>query len=142
MQLYLHFLQETEHKLAFLELAHLVANADGFVNRKEQGYLRSYMDEMDIPREAVDIPAPRELAAIIGGIKDEQVRNIFFAEMLLLIFADGDYNDDEKQLVQDMKRLLGFSDETYEAFKSWVVRMDKLRIEGMKLILSSHVPSL
>lgn len=136
--MFLHFLQETEHKLAFLELAHLVANADGFVNRKEQGYIRSYMDEMDISREGVDFPAPRELADIIGGIKDEQVKNIFFAEILLLIFADGDYNDDEKQLVQDMKQLLGFTDETYEAFKSWVVRMDKLRIEGMKLILSSH----
>jgi DnaJ-domain-containing protein 1 len=55
---------------------------------------------------------------------------------LLLIFADGDYNDDEKQVTRDMKRLFGYSDETYETFKNWVIRMDQLKIEGVKLILN------
>lgn len=134
--MFLHFLQSKEHKEAFLELAHLVANADGFVNKKERGFLQSYMDEMDISQSDMSFSLDRQLSDIIGGLKDEHVKNIFFAEMLLLIFADGDYNDDEKQITMDMKQIFGLSDETYEAFKSWVIRMDQLKIEGVKLILN------
>ncbi|WP_409340722.1 TerB family tellurite resistance protein [Paenibacillus sp. MBLB4367] len=133
--MFLHFLQTKEHKEAFLELAHLVAEADGFVNRKERGYLQTYMDEMNMQQPEREFAPERRLADIVGGLKDEQVKNIFFAEILLLIFADGDYNDEEKQIIKDIKQLFGFSDETYEAFKSWVVRMDQLKIEGIKLIL-------
>lgn len=133
--MFLHFLQTKEHKEAFLELAYVVAKADGFVNRKESGYLRSYMDEMDMQQSDYTFTSERELSAIIGGIKDEQVKNIFFAEILLLIFADGDYNDEEKQIARDLKRIFGFTDSTYESLKNWVIRMDQLKIEGIKLIL-------
>ncbi|MBD2869957.1 TerB family tellurite resistance protein [Paenibacillus arenilitoris] len=133
--MFLHFLQTKEDKLAFLELAHVVANADGFVNRKERQYLKSYMDEMGIEQSEISLSADRKLPDIIGGLRDEQVKNIFFAEILLLIFADGDYNDEEKQIAGELKRQFGFSDEAYESFKGWVVRMDSLRIEGLKMIL-------
>ncbi|KRE25177.1 hypothetical protein [Paenibacillus sp. Soil522] len=134
--MFLHFLQSKEHKVAFLELAHLVANADGFVNKKERGFLQAYKDEMDIGQLDISFSSEKHLSDIIGDLKDEHVKNIFFAEILLLIFADGDYNDDEKQITMDMKRLFGYSDETYETFKSWVIRMDQLKIEGVKLILN------
>ncbi|RCW42343.1 TerB family tellurite resistance protein [Paenibacillus prosopidis] len=133
--MFLHFLQRKEHKEAFLELAYVVAKADGFVNRKESGYLRSYMDEMEMQESDYTFTSERELSAIIGDLKDEQVKNIFFAEILLLIFADGDYNDEEKQIARDLKRIFGFSDRTYETLKNWVIRMDQLKIEGIKLIL-------
>ncbi|GGG14514.1 tellurite resistance TerB family protein [Paenibacillus abyssi] len=133
--MFLHFLQTKEHKVAFLELAHIVANADGFINRKEQGYLQSFMAEMDMQGTEHQFSSGRELSDIVCDLKDEQVKHIFFAEILLLIFADGDYNDEEKKIVWELKRLFGFSDETYESFKNWVIRMDKLKIEGIKLIL-------
>lgn len=133
--MFLHFLQTKEHKEAFLELAYAVAKADGFVNRKESGYLRSYINEMDMEQSDYTFTSVRELSAIIGELKDEQVKNIFFAEILLLIFADGDYNDEEKQITRDLKRIFGFSDDTYETLKNWVIRMDQLKIEGIKLIL-------
>ncbi|WP_424765593.1 TerB family tellurite resistance protein [Paenibacillus sp. sgz302251] len=133
--MFLHFLQTKEHKEAFLELAHLVANADGFVNRKERGYLRSIMDEMELQQSGYAFSSERELKDIVGGIQDDAIKNIFFIEILLLIFADGDYNDDEKQIVMDIKRLFGYTDDIYEAFKGWVIRMDKLKIEGTNLIL-------
>ncbi|UVI27934.1 TerB family tellurite resistance protein [Paenibacillus spongiae] len=136
--MFLHFLQAKEDKEAFLELAHVVAKADGFVSNKEQGYLRSFMAEMNL-RESdyIGFSKARDLPEIIADLKVEQVKNIFFVEILLLIFADGDYNEEEKQIVMDLKRLFGLSDETYEAFKDWVIRMDKLKIEGVKLIMNS-----
>ncbi|OMF38419.1 hypothetical protein BK133_02545 [Paenibacillus sp. FSL H8-0548] len=134
--MFLHFLQSKEHKVAFLELAYLVANADGFVHKKERGYLQSYMEEMEIQQTETSFSSEKHLSDIIGNLKDEHVKHIFFAEILLLIFVDGDYNDDEKKIAMEMKQQFGFSDETYEAFKDWVIRMDQLKIEGLKLILN------
>ncbi|OBZ17261.1 MULTISPECIES: TerB family tellurite resistance protein [Bacillales] len=134
--MFLHFLQSKEHKQAFLELAHLVANADGFVHKKERGFLQSFMEEMDIVQTDFSFSQEKQLSDIIGGLEDEHVKKIFFAEILLLIFADGDYNDDEKKITHDMQKLFRFSDETYENLKDWVIRMDQLKIEGLKLILN------
>lgn len=133
--MFLHFLHQKEHKEAFLELAHLVAKADGFLHRKEKGYLRSYWDELELSEADYQFDTVRSLSDIIGDLKDEQVKNIFMVEILLLTFADGDYNDAEKQVTREMKELFGFSDETYETYKNWVIRMDKLKIEGIRLIL-------
>ncbi|CAH1208760.1 hypothetical protein PAECIP111893_02889 [Paenibacillus plantiphilus] len=133
--MFLHFLHKKEHKEAFIELAHLVAKADGFLHRKEQGYLRAYWDELELSAADYQFDTVRELSEIIGDLQDEQVKNIFLVEILLLTFADGDYNDAEKQITQEMKRLFGYSDEIYETYRDWVIRMDKLKIEGMRLIL-------
>lgn len=135
--MFLHFIQKKEHKEAFLELAFLAANVDGFVNQKEIGFLHAFMDELNIHRSDQDFSSVREISDIIGDLQDEQIKHIFFAEILLLIYADGVYNDNEKQVIMDMKRLFDITDETYEAFKNWVIRLDQIKIEGMKLILNS-----
>lgn len=135
--MFLHFLQAKEHKEAFLELAHVVAQADGFVSGKERGYLQTFMDEMNMHQEMDAFSEPRKLSDIIGNLKDDQIKGIFFMEILLLMYVDGDYNDEEKQIVKDLKHLFGFSEEKYEAYRNWVIRMDQLKIEGMKLILNA-----
>ncbi|GGG70851.1 TerB family tellurite resistance protein [Paenibacillus radicis (ex Gao et al. 2016)] len=134
--MFLHFLHHMEHKIAFLDLANRVARADGFVNKKEKDHIRLFMDEMNISEADYQCQDHRDVKEIIGNLKDEQVKRIFFAEILLLVFADGDYNDDEKQLARKLQELFGLSEETYESFKNWVIRMDQLKIEGLKLILA------
>ncbi|WP_027093090.1 hypothetical protein [Cohnella thermotolerans] len=134
--MFLHFIENRDHKEAFLELAHRVAKCDGFVNRNEWNYIRSWKLELGMEDwEPKPGGEERSLSELIGGVKEEQVRNIFFAEILLLIFADGNYSDKERQIAAEMQRLFGYSDDTFEAFRSWVARMGELRIEGMKLIL-------
>jgi hypothetical protein len=96
------------------------------------------MNEMGLEDGDNLISSRRELSDIIGGIQDEQVKNIFMMEVLLLVFSDGDYSDDEKQVVMDMKRLFGFSDETYEVLKNWVIRYDQIKVEGVKLMLNPN----
>lgn len=130
--MFLHFLQQREHKEAFLELANIVANADGFVNLKEKGGLRMIAAELDLPVAAA---TSRTIADLLGCVQDERVQHIFIVEILLLCYADGDFNDDEKAVIMEMKRRFDISDEKYEAFKQWVIHLDKLKIEGVKLIL-------
>jgi len=135
--LFLHLLHDKEHKEAFLELAHVMAEADGFISGKERGYMQSFMYEMNMEREQAAPSEARELSDIIGSLRDDHVKSIFFMEILLLMHVDGDYNDEERQVVKDLKQLFGFSDEKYEAYRDWVIRMDRMKIEGMKLILDA-----
>jgi tellurite resistance protein len=118
-------------KKSFLELTHYVAGVDGHVNEKERDYLDEYMYEM-----AMDdfIPTGKLLAEIIQGVEDPAHKNIFFLEILALIFADGQYNDQEKQAVREIRDVFGFSEEKYETFKHWVSRMSKLHAEGVQLV--------
>ncbi|MBN2981341.1 MULTISPECIES: hypothetical protein [Cohnella] len=134
--MFLHFIEDREHKEAFLELAHRVATSDGFVNRNEWNYIRSWKLELGMEDWEPDAgKRERTLAEMIGCVKEEQVKNIFFAEVLLLIFADGTFNDEEQRIAGEMKKLFGYSDDIFEAFMGWVARMGQLKVEGMQLIL-------
>ncbi|MCU6707247.1 TerB family tellurite resistance protein [Paenibacillus sp. J5C_2022] len=135
--MFLHFLEQQVHKLAFLEIAHLAAKADGNVNWKERGKLRSYIEEMGLLDVDIDLSNPRSLAEIASAVQDKSVQKIFLIEILMLLYTDGDYNDEEKEIVTDLKDLFGFSDETYESMREWVIAMDKLKIDGIKLILNA-----
>jgi len=133
--MFLHLLDKDEHKAAFLELAHQVTEADGYVNRKEKQYLTVFRAEMNEPAAAARTRPERTVAEIVGGIEDERVRRIFFAELLVMTYSDGDYNDKEKQMLTEVRRLFGISRKEYDAFLSWVKRLDELSLEGMKLIM-------
>lgn len=136
--MFLHFIQEREQREAFLELAHAVANADGFVSGNEKRYLQSVRFELGLEDHLRIVPSAREIREVLSEIRDCRVQHLFFLEILLLAYADGDYNDEEKQIVMDMKRAFDIPDETYEAFKSWAISYDRLRTQGMQLILNSN----
>lgn len=134
--MYLHLLHNPEHKLAFLRLAQMIAGADGFVARNERSYLRSFADELGVTdTSSWSADEGADLETLLGGIKDEQVKNVFVAELMLLVFADGSFSEHEVKILDNVKRIFGYSDETFERFKDWAIRMDRLRTEGVKLIL-------
>jgi hypothetical protein len=133
--LFLQFIEEREHKEAFLELAHRIAKSDGFVHRNEMNYIRSWKLELGLDDWEPSADAALATADLIGNLPSEQLKRIFLIETLLLIFADGAYNDEEKRIAADMQRLFGYDDETFAKFSEWVERMSKLKIDGMKLIL-------
>ncbi len=133
--MFLQFIEEREHKEAFLELAHRIAKSDGFVHRNEMNYIRSWKLELGLDDWEPSADAALATADLIGNLPSEQLKRIFLIETLLLIFADGAYNDEEKRIAADMQRLFGYDDETFAKFSEWVERMSKLKIDGMKLIL-------
>ncbi|GBG09718.1 hypothetical protein PAT3040_04378 [Paenibacillus agaridevorans] len=133
--MFLHFITEREHKEAFLELAHRIAKSDGFVNRNELTYLQGWMVELGLPDWQPSADVETTTADLLGSLKDERLKRIFLAEMLLLSYADGNYNDQEKAISDEMQRLFSCDDESFASFKSWVESMNKLKVEGMKLVL-------
>jgi tellurite resistance protein len=134
--LYLHLLQKPEHKIAFMRLARLLAGADGFVARNERSYLHAFMDELGMPEESEPaVGDPADLGTWLRGVQDEHVKRVFLAELMLLVLADGNMGEKEQQILEEVKRVFGCSDEVFERFRNWAQRMDQLRTEGVKLIL-------
>lgn len=133
--MFLHFIVDREHKEAFLDLAHRIATSDGFMNRNERNYIQGWKHELGLDEWDFEAKADLSTAELVGNLKDERIKHIFLAEMLLLIFADGNFTDEEKRIADEMKQLFGYDDEIMSKFIHWVEQMNKLRIEGMKLIL-------
>lgn len=120
-----------ELKQSFIELAHYVAGVDGHVHESEQEYIEQYMYEMGLEELT---PSDRTLDQILAVVEDAHTKNIFFIEILALIFADGHYNEEEKQAVHVIREAFGFSQEKYESYKNWVISMSNLQSEGVRLV--------
>ncbi|REK76765.1 TerB family tellurite resistance protein [Paenibacillus paeoniae] len=133
--MFLQFLVEREHKEAFLDLAHRIASSDGFINRNERNYIQGWLLELGLEGWTPEARAHLSTAELIGNLQDDRIKHIFLAEMLLLIFADGTFNDEEKRIAAEMQQLFGCDDETFGRFRSWVEEMNTLKVEGMKLVL-------
>ncbi|MHA6480900.1 tellurite resistance TerB family protein [Paenibacillus sp. strain BS8-2] len=133
--MFLQFIEEREHKEAFLELAHRIAKSDGFVGRNELAFLQGCMLELGIEQWQPTEMTSLSTADLIGNLQDERLKRIFLAEMLMLIYADGNYNDKEKAISDEIQRLFGCESETFDKFKVWVEGLNKLKVEGMKLVL-------
>jgi uncharacterized tellurite resistance protein B-like protein len=133
--LFLHFLQTKQHKEAFLALADAIIKADGFITKNERSHLKSFLNEMEMTETDYQPKEVKDISEIVGSIDNDQVKHIFLAEMFLLIYADGNYAREEKQIVKEMQRVMGISDETVHALKEWVIQMDQLKINGLKIIL-------
>lgn len=133
--MFLHFIEEHAHKEVFMELANRISKSDGFVNRNEQNMIQSWMHELGITEWVPGAGAELSTAELVGNLKDERLKRIFLAEMLLLMLADGNYFDEEKQIADEVRQLFGLDEATYDQFKSWAEQMNKLKVEGMKLIL-------
>ena len=74
------------------------------------------------------------LSEIMQHFTDEQTKNIVFVEILALIFADGNYAEEEKMIIKEIKEEFGFSPDKYERYKNWVQRFNELYSEGAKLV--------
>lgn len=137
MELFLHFIVEREHKEAFLELALRIANSDGFVNRNELNYIKGWAFELGLDDWQPTLDSDRPLADLVGHLQDERLKHIFIAEILLLIYSDGNYSDQEKAIAAELQRLFGYDEATFNQFLDWAAQMNNLKVEGMKLILHS-----
>lgn len=125
----------SSEKSSFLELAHLVASADESIREEEMLMLISYCHEMGLP-ETVAIAEDRQLEDVLNHFTDRKSRQIVFMEILALIFADGEYQDEERELLKRIKAKFDISDEKYEAYKSWVRTANEVYRKGYELVES------
>lgn len=114
---------QLEEKIAFLELASLIAKIDGNISVFENSILRKYQKEAGI-----EDFSPKRLAIeeILKEFKTERSKNIVLTEILQLIFSDGVFHDQERESIQLIKTYFGFDPNEYRNFKDWVNKIKEL----------------
>jgi hypothetical protein len=130
--MFLHLLN-LEEQLSFIQLADVIARANGIVDEAEKQMLESYKQEMDISADINSIPA-HSLPDIVNAFCDKKSKRIVFLEALAIAFADGVYVDEEKGIIKDLQTSLGISDEEYEDCKSWIIKMNALYSQATDFI--------
>ena len=86
-------------KEAFISLSIHAGKANGVLEENEIVMVREYCQEMELPMYDDKDIAP--LSDVYGVFKssDERIKKIVLLEVLGLIYADGNYDEDEKSFV-------------------------------------------
>jgi tellurite resistance protein len=132
VSMFLHQLQDSEKKV-FLELAHLVAGANGIISEQEKQMIQVYNREMSIEIQLEDISA-RPLAEIAGELRSDLSRKASFVEVIAIAFADGVYDEEEKHLIREIREAFGFSESYYEEVKMWLKEFNIVYQRGVSLV--------
>ncbi|WP_043930972.1 TerB family tellurite resistance protein [Bacillus sp. EB01] len=128
------FLNEltAEEKQTFLELAHLIANSNGIIDEAEQQLLHAYEQEMGVEVASFDFKR-LTLKEMIPAFSSETSRRITFVEAIAIAFVDGDYDDGQKQMINELREAFGFTVEFYENVKAWLVEFNNVYRKGYEL---------
>jgi tellurite resistance protein len=129
--MFLNVLNEQE-QTAFMQLAHLVAIADGYIDEKESQMMTLYKQEIgkigDIAFEEAS------LQDLITLFTTEESKNAAFIEILSLIMSDGVYSDEERAIAKDITIGFGFTQQKYERCKEWVRKISDTYQEGLSIV--------
>lgn len=101
-------------KEAFISLSIHAGKANGVLEENEIVMVREYCQEMELPMYDDKDIAP--LSDVYGVFKssDERIKKIVLLEVLGLIYADGNYDEDEKSFVTNFAEAISLSEPTVE----------------------------
>lgn len=108
---------DKQKQAAFLNLAYTMVYADGRLDEKEQMIFESYQIEVEADMSKVHtVDFDEELSAFDECTQVEKQR-IFF-ELYAIALIDDAYPEEEKKLVETVKKRFGISDEKMAQMKS------------------------
>jgi tellurite resistance protein len=124
----------TPEKEAFLAIANAVAKANGFVDEKEQFLLDQYIHEMNM--DHVDVSQIRNIPLEdgIAKIESDKSKRIIFLEACALAFSDGIFDEEQKTIINKLRKAFAVSEEHYKEYKQWLLDMNQLYARGYRLI--------
>ena len=124
------FLHEltTEQKRAFLVLARQVIAADERLAMQEVERLEALYREADVPAETS--AAPDVVGDVNYMFDTPRARAVVLLELLLVAYADGDFDARENQTIQDAAKAMGLSETHWAHLHDWARRLVALRQEA------------
>jgi hypothetical protein len=121
------FLEELqqEEKIAFLELASLIARIDGKLSIYENSLIKKYQREMELEDYKIK---GLSIEDILKEFKNERSKYIVLTEIFQLIYSDGVFHDHESEFVHIIKTHFGFDPSEFGSFKDWVGKIKELSV--------------
>lgn len=99
----------------FMKLAISVIKADGIIEELEKQVLSAYANEMQIGIEDIDVQIDIDKTIeTLANESTDQSKRIIFVELLALAFADGNYANEEKNIIQKLANSFNFGKDFME----------------------------
>ena len=133
--MYLNYLEENE-KIAFLKLAHMIADSDDKFCKNEKIVINSYCLEMGIDDIKVDLNENLNLICsefILSGTK-----KIVILELMSIINANGIFKESEKKIINELLQTFQLDREFLNEVQEWSKALINLIEQGTILVLGDE----
>jgi uncharacterized tellurite resistance protein B-like protein len=134
--MFLHLLDHAQRR-EFCRAALFLVSADGVVDLREEEVLAraraelGYTDPEDLPLPPKDID---ELLGHLEVFETTESRRALVLELVVLVLADGDVDEEEMDGIAAICNRLDVSREDYARLKAFARRLLDLRADGLELI--------
>lgn len=122
-----------DEKYGFLELAFLVAHADGEMAGIEAEMIQYFRIELGIPEDHYAIQG-WDVPSAAACFTSDASRRAALMELMLVVMADGVAHPGEHALLAEIGDALGLDEDTRERQFAWVQRLMAVMATGKRLI--------
>ena len=122
-----------EERVAFLKLAHHIARSDGDFSDKQKEIISTYCFEMQI--DDIDYNVDEfNLDNCLDSFLSKKSKKIALLEIMALVYSDEFIHQEEKKIIDIMKKKFGLSDATVDIYLEWTKTILSVSKQG-KLLL-------
>lgn len=100
-----------KEKEAFMNLSVYAAKANGILANEEKIILDTYCKEMELLTFEMENIQPMEAIVDVFAQSDVHTNKIVMLELLGLVYADGEYDENEKSFINEYARKVGLSED-------------------------------
>lgn len=126
-----------ENKKSFLFLCHCIASSNGVYDESEAVLLDQFQKEMGTSfdlGEIKDSESEDNIEAVLAGVSDIDSQRIFFLELMVLVYANDNYDETQRHIIDTVKSSFGFDDSLMALMEEWARNLNSLNRQGQALI--------
>ena len=124
-----------DEKVMFINLANHAAMANGVIDEEEVKLMKEYCKEMDVSYDAINPGITMERIIDFLRQAEKSHQRIILFELIGLMYAEGEFDDDEKRFVLDFSGKVGISRDELAHQISLVNRYMKVLQEISQVVL-------
>ena len=131
--MYLNYLNQNE-KVAFLKLAHIIANADNEICENEKIIIGSYCNEMGVDNISFNLDDV-SISALSKEFLNSSSKKITILELMSVINANGEFKESEKIIINELLQNFKLETKFLENVELWSKSLMTLIEQGTALVL-------
>jgi uncharacterized tellurite resistance protein B-like protein len=119
-------------QILFMKLLVHLAKADEVISKEEETIIEEFSKALNIPWK--DLNHEWDLKKILSPIKNSDGKIYFIVELMRLAFADGCYDNLEKDKILEISKIIQIPEEKTTKIEEWVKKEVALKKEFAELL--------
>lgn len=119
-------------QILFMKLLVHLAKADEVISKEEETIIEEFSKALNIPWK--DLNHEWDLKKILSPIKNSDGKIYFIVELMRLAFADGYYDNLEKDKILEISKIIQIPEEKTTTIEEWVKKEVALKKEFTELL--------